>query len=55
MAVIRVKTFEDNRRNALEAEMNVFLLTIAPIDVLELKVVHIERYLYFGYITYYIP
>lgn len=70
MALIKVETFKsptfppgnaNTHRVAIQAEMNAFLATIAPIDVLQFELDYVpdgkyaEEYTYIGRIVYYVP
>ena len=59
MPLIQVKTFEASTRQALEAQLNTFLATLAPIDALDLRIIYFRQtgttLTWFGYVTYFIP
>ena len=59
MALVQVKTFEAASRLVLEAQVNAFLATLAPIDALDLRIIYFRQtgttLTWFGYVTYFIP
>lgn len=70
MALVKVETFKsptfvpgnaDVHRVAIQANMNAFMATIAPQDVLQFELNYVsdgkysEQYTYIGHIVYYVP
>lgn len=59
MALVQVKIFHASDRPTLEAQINAFLATLAPIDALDLRIEYFREtgttLKWFGYVTYFIP